>query len=109
MQARLLSIGAAIAAFAAAAWLAWPHQAVKAQAGAQAGALVNASGCSCSPPTSLPDRNNPQLSVYHCVCPGMQCVITAAARPSGNGAFSLVQDCAGPGGGGSSTVILPPR
>ncbi len=57
----------------------------------QAGAQVNVDGCTCSRPTALSGAGRADLQVWHCVCPGMQCVITAA--PAANAAPNLEQSC----------------
>ncbi|HXF45123.1 MAG TPA: hypothetical protein VNK91_03290 [Burkholderiaceae bacterium] len=41
-------------------------------------AQINADGCTCSRPTAL-GTGADRLAVYHCVCPGIQCVVTATA------------------------------
>jgi len=67
---RSLWIVGAVAACAAAAILAWPKSAVVAQV------PFSAEGCTCSRPTLLTGPGRVEAAVYHCVCPGAQCVIT---------------------------------
>ncbi|HEU0201072.1 MAG TPA: hypothetical protein VFR86_11620 [Burkholderiaceae bacterium] len=43
---------------------------------------LNTEGCSCSKPTVLAGARE-SVSVWHCVCPGITCVITAGQGGSG--------------------------
>lgn len=82
---RKLWIGAGTLALACAASVAWMRNAPTAQA------QVNVEGCSCTRPSVLASGAE-RLSVYHCVCPGMQCVITATAATA-SAPPNLQQSC----------------
>lgn len=81
---RTLWIGTIAAALALAAALLWPKSEVVAQ--------VNADGCTCSRPTALAAPGRAEAAVYYCVCPGMQCVITATA-PTATQPANVAQSC----------------
>lgn len=70
MKKLLFALGAGALALAAVAL--FPRSAPQAQA------QINADGCTCSRPTAL-GTGAERLAVYHCVCPGIQCVVTATA------------------------------
>lgn len=76
----------------AAALLLWPKAPAGAQAGPPVGAL-QADGCTCSRPSTLALGGRGEVFVYHCVCPGTQCVIAAAPASSGGVAAQLAQSC----------------
>jgi hypothetical protein len=72
MNSRSVWIGAAAgAAVAVGAALA-----LLAVAPSKAQVSINADGCTCSRPT-VNGMGRDQITTYHCVCPGTQCVITA--------------------------------
>lgn len=68
-RAMVIALGAVLVA-AASTLLLWPRS--------KANAQINADGCSCSRPV-LAGTGREQLSVYYCVCPAMQCVVTATS------------------------------
>jgi hypothetical protein len=84
----ILTVGAG-AMLVAAGLALWPKQ----QAQAQASALVNAEGCSCSRPTALGMGVRGEAFVFHCVCPGTQCVITVASAGTASGSPHVAQSC----------------
>lgn len=67
-----LAVGVAVAAA-----LLWPKS--------EAGAQINAEGCTCSRPTAITGPGRAEAAVFYCVCPGTQCVVTVtqpgAAQP----------------------------
>jgi hypothetical protein len=73
MRKVLIGSVVGVAAVAATAFLLWPH-APQAQ--------INADGCTCSRATQL-GAGREALAIYHCVCPGTQCVITATQAGTG--------------------------
>ncbi|MCS6945010.1 MAG: hypothetical protein RMK97_06310 [Sutterellaceae bacterium] len=73
MKTLLIALAAAAVALAASALIPRAMPPVQAQ--------MNADGCTCSRPTLL-GSGAERLSVYHCVCPGMMCVVTATAAAS---------------------------
>jgi hypothetical protein len=81
---KTLWIGTIVAALALAGALLWPKSEVVAQ--------INADGCTCSRPTSLAVPGRADAAVFYCVCPGMQCVITATA-PTATQPANVAQSC----------------
>jgi hypothetical protein len=75
-----------LAAVALAGFLLWPKSAVVAQV------QVNADGCTCSRPTMLVGPGRSEAAVFHCVCPGTQCVITAT-QPTATQPANVAQSC----------------
>lgn len=53
---------------------------------------VDAQGCTCSRPASLVGPGRAEAALFYCVCPGMQCVISATA-PTATQPGNLAQSC----------------
>jgi hypothetical protein len=81
---KTLWIGTITVALGLAAALLWPKS--------EAGAQINAEGCTCSRPSMLTVPGRPDAAVFYCVCPGMQCVITTTA-PTAAQPSNVAQSC----------------
>lgn len=81
------SIGAGVAALVLLSALLWWSR-----SSAVAQMSVDAQGCTCSRPAALAAPGRAEAAVFYCVCPGMQCVITATA-PTATQPANVAQSC----------------
>jgi hypothetical protein len=93
MSRVMTMVALALGSVAVAAALAlWPKAPAGAQVAPQIGA-INVEGCTCSRPSTLALGTRGEVFVYHCVCPGAQCVIAAAPAAAAGVAPQLAQSC----------------